>query len=683
MSSKRLLDLLILAAATKQILGQHIGLRSSQLSLYSQTSSLTRPLRARRVARNAARVQPGQRPEEGKRDNVAEAETKPDVPRTAVEEEEEEQVGVLDDGKDNDKDLDVQALASNQDIPRGNPSIAVPEEPPSASTAEVLLPASVDIQSLTPDEASTISTTPSPTRTELNIRQENNAPPAPTITPAELDLTIQSLTTDTPTTESSQLAQQLATSPSGHTMTASRVPSSRFSRMMHYTGLGLGMTFGALTEGVKRATVGSSSSAGGPQTSLMLNEANVERLVKKLSRMRGAALKLGQMLSFQDSKLLPPPLHQILSRVQDSADYMPPSQLHPILTRTLGPNWESLFQTFNLTPLAAASIGQVHLATLSPHLIPTTDPRSPSHPNHTPGPYPVAVKIQYPGIKTSISSDLTNLSLLLTASRLLPKGLYLDKTISNARTELAWECDYTRELSGINKFRALLPPSHNNPFTIPHAIPEASGEDILTMEFMPGKSITRINDLTQSERDFLGTEILRLSLMEIARFRCMQTDPNFSNFLFDRDSGKIQLLDFGAWREYPEDFVDTYLSLLRAARRRDAQSCKDLSIKLGYLTGLESRTMTDAHIESIFILAEPFRGAGAGSGGVTERYDFSTQTVTERVKSLIPVMLRERLTPPPEETYSLHRKMSGAFLVCARLQSRVDCEGVFAEVVGF
>lgn len=72
--------------------------------------------------------------------------------------------------------------------------------------------------------------------------------------------------------------------------------------MMHYTGLGLSLTFGALTEGVKRATVG--SSASGPQTPLMLNEANAERLVRKLSRMRGAALKLGQMLSFQGNDTL-------------------------------------------------------------------------------------------------------------------------------------------------------------------------------------------------------------------------------------------------------------------------------------------------------------------------------------------------------------------------------------------
>lgn len=167
--------------------------------------------------------------------------------------------------------------------------------------------------------------------------------------------------------------------------------------------------------------------------------------------------------------------------------------------------------------------------------------------------------------------------------------------------------------------------------------------------------------------------------MEIAKFRCMQTDPNFSNFLWDRESRKIQLLDFGAWREYPGEFVETYLALLRAGRRKDAQKCRELSIQLGYLTGMESKTMTDAHIESIFILAEPFRVGGAAPG----RYDFTTQTVTERVKSLIPVMVRERLAPPPQETYSLHRKLSGVFLLCARLRSRVDCETIFGEVVGF
>jgi aarF domain-containing kinase len=86
--------------------------------------------------------------------------------------------------------------------------------------------------------------------------------------------------------------------------------------------------------------------------------------------------------------------------------------------------------------------------------------------------------------------------------------------------------------------------------------------------------------------------------------------------------------------------------------------------------------MTRAHVTSILTLAEPF------SVNAPEIYDFSDQTVTERVKAQIPVMIRERLAPPPEETYSLHRKLSGAFLLCARLESRVPCRKVFVEALG-
>ena len=319
--------------------------------------------------------------------------------------------------------------------------------------------------------------------------------------------------------------------------------------------------------------------------------------------------------------------------------------------------------------MAAASVGQVHSATLSPELIPPEL----NHPKDVP--YEVAVKIQYPGVAQSISSDLSNLSLLLKASRILPKGLYLDKMIENARTELAWECDYVRELENIQRFHTLLPPSPNNPFMLPIPIPQTSGDKVLTMSRLGGVPATRITDLTQQEKDHIGEEILRLSLREIAQFRFMQTDPNWSNFLWNRETGKIELLDFGACRAYPEEFVQTYVALLRAARRRDKAACEKLSIQLGYLTGLESSQMTNAHVQSMLILAEPFIGGAEED----ERYDFGSQTITERVKSLIPLMVRERLTPPPEETYSLHRKLSGAFLLCARLGSKVRCARVFEQ----
>lgn len=85
--------------------------------------------------------------------------------------------------------------------------------------------------------------------------------------------------------------------------------------------------------------------------------------------------------------------------------------------------------------------------------------------------------------------------------------------------------------------------------------------------------------------------------------------------------------------------------------------------------------MLNAHIDSILTLAEPFCVDAA------DVYDFSRQDVTTRVKALIPTMLKHRLTPPPKETYSLHRKLSGAFLLCARIGSKVRCKELFEDVV--
>lgn len=430
----------------------------------------------------------------------------------------------------------------------------------------------------------------------------------------------------------------------------SKVPATRISRLWNYGGLAASMFAGAIGEGLSRAV------GGGGQGSMILSAGNMERLVAKLSRMRGAALKLGQMMSFQDSKMLPAPIQEVLQRVQDRADYMPSWQRDKVLVTNLGPQWRELFDKFDEKPIAAASIGQVHRATLRSNGA------------------EVAVKIQFPGVADSINSDLDNLGVLLAATRLLPRGLYLNKTIENARTELAWECDYEREAICAERYRNLLV-DESDVFLVPKIYLEASGKHVLTMEYMEGIGVTRVQSFNQEQRDWIGTQILRLCLREITEFKFMQTDPNWTNFLYNAQTKKLELLDFGASREYPDKFITLYVQLLAAASRLDKAAVKTLSEELGYLTGHESKAMLDAHITSVLTLAEPFLDSAP------QVYDFRDQTITERVKDQIPVMIRERLAPPPEETYSLHRKLSGAFLLCARLGSRVRCRDLFEQAL--
>ncbi|RNA25867.1 atypical kinase mitochondrial-like isoform X1 [Brachionus plicatilis] len=133
----------------------------------------------------------------------------------------------------------------------------------------------------------------------------------------------------------------------------------------------------------------------------------------------------------------------------------------------------------------------------------------------------------------------------------------------------------------------------------------------------------------------------------------------------------IYLLDFGASRTYSKMFVDKYIRIIKAAADNDRQGVLEWSRDLKFLTGYETKTMEEAHIDAVLILGEAF--------AKNEVFDFGKQNTTKRINDLVPVMLQHRLTPPPEETYSLHRKMSGAFLLCAKLKSKIQCKDLFDE----
>ncbi|KAL3874885.1 hypothetical protein ACJMK2_037841 [Sinanodonta woodiana] len=432
-----------------------------------------------------------------------------------------------------------------------------------------------------------------------------------------------------------------------------KVPSTRLSRVMNFGGLAAGIGFGALAEvtkrslGLKKEEVGSAILDQNP----FLTEANAERIVNTLCRVRGAALKLGQMLSIQDNSLLNPELQKILERVRQSADIMPTWQMEKVMNKELGPDWRNKFETFDNKPFAAASIGQVHKARL-------LDGRD------------VALKIQYPGVAMSIDSDINNLMSILSVWNILPKGLYVENVMKVAKTELTWEVDYIREANCALKFRELF--ADDPILYIPAVFMELTTPQILTSEFVEGLPLDKCLDMDQETRNKIGDTILRLCFTELFVFRYMQTDPNWSNFLYNPVTDKVILLDFGATREYSKEFVDKYIHVIKSASVGDTMEILKGSRALGFLTGYETKAMEEAHVDAVMILGEALASEVP--------FDFAKQSTTRRVQDLIPVMMKHRLSPPPEETYSLHRKMSGAFLLCAKLGAQIDCKSMFDKI---
>uniref|UniRef100_A0A8C0KR24 Coenzyme Q8B n=1 Tax=Canis lupus dingo TaxID=286419 RepID=A0A8C0KR24_CANLU len=432
-----------------------------------------------------------------------------------------------------------------------------------------------------------------------------------------------------------------------------KVPASRISRLANFGGLAVGLGLGVLTEVAKKSLPGGrlpAESSSRPGSSPFLSEANAERIVQTLCTVRGAALKVGQMLSIQDNSFISPQLQRIFERVRQSADFMPRWQMLKVLEEELGRDWRAKVASLEEVPFAAASIGQVHQGTLRDGT-------------------EVAVKIQYPGVAQSIQSDIQNLLAVLRMSVALPEGLFAEQSLQALQQELAWECDYRREAACAQNFRQLLA---NDPFfRVPAVIKELCTTRVLGMELAGGVPLDQCQGLSQDIRNQICFQLLRLCLRELFEFRFMQTDPNWANFLYDASSHQVTLLDFGASREFGTEFTDHYIEVVMAAANGDRDRVLKKSRDLKFLTGFETKAFSDAHVEAVMILGEPFATQGP--------YDFGAGDTARRVQGLIPVLLQHRLRPPPEETYALHRKLAGAFLACARLRAHIACRDLFQD----
>ncbi|XP_019485354.1 PREDICTED: atypical kinase COQ8B, mitochondrial isoform X3 [Hipposideros armiger] len=312
-----------------------------------------------------------------------------------------------------------------------------------------------------------------------------------------------------------------------------KVPASRISRLANFGGLAVGLGLGALAEVAKKSLLGGylqSESGSQPGSSPFLSEANAERIVQTLCTVRGAALKVGQMLSIQDNSFISPQLQRIFERVRQSADFMPRWQMLRVLEEELGRDWQAKVASLDEVPFAAASIGQVHQGMLRDGT-------------------EVAVKIQYPGVAQSIQSDVQNLLAVLKMSMALPEGLFAEQSLQALQQELAWECDYRREAACAQNFRQLL---EDDPFfRVPAVIKDLSTTRVLGMELAGGVPLDQCQGLSQDIRNQICYQLLRLCLRELFEFRFMQTDPNWANFLYDASSHQRDLSETQIWPRCP------------------------------------------------------------------------------------------------------------------------------------
>lgn len=305
----------------------------------------------------------------------------------------------------------------------------------------------------------------------------------------------------------------------------SRVPAGRIERLAR-----LGWAAGELAAGELAGRARRWLTGGDAAGAAMGGGARARRLARRLAQLRGAAMKLGQLLSLESVDLLPAELSHALSVLRASADAMPATQLRRVLGREYGKGWEARFRSFEWEPVAAASIGQVHAAV-------ARDGRR------------LALKIQYPGIARSIDADVDNVAALLRIADLLPVDVDVSGLVAEAKRQLHREADYRIEAASLHRYRDLV--ADEPSLFVPAAHEDLSTRRILAMDFVAGEPIESLGEpsVSRDRRDAAGEALERLVFRELFEFRFLQTDPNFANYCIDPETDRIGLLDFGSTRE--------------------------------------------------------------------------------------------------------------------------------------
>ena len=343
---------------------------------------------------------------------------------------------------------------------------------------------------------------------------------------------------------------------------ADKIPTSRVARTARLGRLAASQAL--RNAGTKTANT-VRSDEGRREAAERRNLHAAEQIVAALGTMKGAAMKLGQVLSFLDAGIVPPEYQEEfqakLAALQDSAPKVSFQQMARVIESDLGERLSSVFSEFNEDAIAAASIGQVYRATLR------DSGRD------------VAVKVQYPGVAAAVRADMKNLGMILSIAKRIAPGLDPKTVGAEIRDRIEEELDY--ELEAGNQ-RTLARLHRDHPFiVIPDVISEYSRERVLVSEFVEGVSFDQVKTWDQPERDRFGEIVYRFYFGSLYRHGQFSGDPHPGNSLALPD-GRVAFLDFGLFKSMPAAAVEMELATARAISEGDTETIMRLGTEVGF-----------------------------------------------------------------------------------------------------
>jgi predicted unusual protein kinase regulating ubiquinone biosynthesis (AarF/ABC1/UbiB family) len=291
-----------------------------------------------------------------------------------------------------------------------------------------------------------------------------------------------------------------------------------------------------------------------------------ERMVDVLGTMKGAAMKIGQLASFIDTEFIPDEYRDLyqqkLSKLRSEAPPMPWKKVKGVLEEELdGEPVEELFEDFEEEAAAAASIGQVHRATLP-------DGRR------------VAVKVQYPGIAEALRADLQNAGMLMRLAKAIAPGLDARAAAAELKERVLEELDYEYEAQNQRTFARAY---RGHPFIyVPDVITRLSRRRVLVSEWVDGMGFDEVKQLDQDEKDRFGEIVFRFCFGSIYHLQHFNADAHPGNYLL-MDDGKVAFLDFGMTKRLDKEQIELEIAAIDAAFANDPERLRRALADLGFL----------------------------------------------------------------------------------------------------